>query len=172
MKCESCNININSEFQHAISINNCPACGKNIMNTEKLANYVNLKTLLSENFNNIDYEAITNLIVANFDLKQLFKENKISTSIITVGEQEKIVVEDNPADPDAEFKAKQKADAKALLKKMRDEAYEEAIKDDWGLGEELSNDPEDVVISKNKIERTQSQENILNGTRGSFTRAQ
>jgi hypothetical protein len=73
MQCESCNVVIRPEFTHAIKNNQCPACGQGIMQQAKLASYLSLRSLLESNVNDIDAETVASLIVANFELKQLFK---------------------------------------------------------------------------------------------------
>jgi len=180
MQCDNCGVNINAEFQFAISSNNCPGCGKNIMKAEKLINFLNLKTLISNNFIDIDSERLVNLIIANFELKQLFKEERIEkinkdVEVKKQGDQIEVKEAESMEDlkkSDELHKLRQMADAKETLKKLRDEAYEGALRGAWGMEDETTNDPAVVVDMANKIERAQSQENILTGSKGAFTRSQ
>ena len=80
MKCKSCRIVIEKVFSFAIKNNQCPACGKHIMSPEKLATFTSLQELIKGNFSDVDAEKVANLVVANFELKQLFKESAVETS--------------------------------------------------------------------------------------------
>src|SRR5690242_8766379 len=74
MKCENCEVNVGQEFAFAIKNNQCPACGKSIMMPEKLASFLSLQNLLRSNFKELDVEKVASLVVANFNLSQIFKE--------------------------------------------------------------------------------------------------
>jgi len=169
MKCQNCNVAVGQQFSHAIQNNQCPACGKPIMEQVKLASYLGLKTLLHNNFPTADAEKIATLVVANFELKQLFKEE------LTDGVSEDIVVEEE-IDPDVladeESKVKQKAEAKDILQKMRQEALDEAEADHWGLGNANGLVSDDGITHEdvNRMKQNQSAENIASGARGSFSR--
>ena len=140
MKCESCNVAINSEFKHAIKNNNCPACGSGIMKQDTLSAYLSLLELLNNNISNngINTETIASLIIANFEIKQLFKEE-----LSKIDEEGIIEVEE---DPDAEYKEKQKEEVKDILKlqQMRDEALDEALTERYNVVED-----EGVLLSPN-----------------------
>jgi hypothetical protein len=47
MKCENCGAWVDPNFAFAIKNNQCPACGKEIMNREQLASYLSLVELLN-----------------------------------------------------------------------------------------------------------------------------
>ena len=78
MKCSNCKIDIAKKYSFAIKNNQCPACGKHIMQPEKLAAYTRLQELVKNNFSGVDCEKLANLVVANFELKQLFKEGNLN----------------------------------------------------------------------------------------------
>lgn len=165
MKCKSCNVKIDSSFSFAIKNNQCPACGDVIMDTARLNTFLSLRALLDSNFKNIDTEKVANLIVANFELKQLFKEE------LTSEDKEGITsLEDE--DPDSEHKETQMAEAKVLLKKMREEALDEAEADHWGLGDAngLVDAADTSVEGRMRLEQQQRADNIASGAQGSFRR--
>jgi len=163
MKCENCNTMINAKFSHAILNNECPACGKGIMQQAKLASFLSLRTLLDNNIvaNGVDTDKLASLIVANFEIKQLFKEELQELSekgIIDVSEDDEVTV-----DPDADFKESQKKEAKVVLQKLRDEVLSGAVEDRYGLIED------GLLISENdagmhEIVNKQKQENSLSNT--------
>jgi len=133
MKCESCSVQIGAEFAHAIQNNQCPACGDSIMQQVKLASYLSLRTLLANNFENIDAERIATLVVANFELRQIFKEE-----LQKVPEEGNIEVEEDDG-PDeviledgVKLEKPDKKKVQAALKKMRDETFNEAVTDQYG----------------------------------------
>ena len=171
MECQNCKIIVDRKFEFAIRSNNCPACGKYIMTPEKLATYANLKKLLSNNIKDIDTEAVASLIVANFELKQLFKEELQKSSeegIIEVTENEEIIIEE---DPDAEYKERQKKESKKILSKMRDEALGGALKDRYNIGDGeneilLEHDGTGMHEFVNKEKQIQSADLIASGLGG------
>lgn len=180
MKCENCEVNVGQEFAFAIKNNQCPACGKSIMMPEKLASFLSLQSLLRSNFKELDVERIASLVVANFNISQIFKEElpKAKTESIIKVEPEASPsltdeVSEDDVDSDEEFKKKQMAEGKAILQNMRDQVLNEAIADQWGLGNanaftEAPSIREIVDTEKKK----QSQENIVSGNRGSFRRSE
>jgi hypothetical protein len=183
MKCENCSVKVDKSFAFAIKKNQCPACGENIMDPETLGSYLTLQTLLKSSYKGIDIEGIAALIVANFELKQRFKDTAVGESI-TVSEedpepeQDEEVVEPEvvqDADPDAEFKVKQKKQAKEILKQMKEEVYEEAVRDQWGLGDDdsgiLLGEDETVAEATGRMRQEQSHRNIVTGSRGAFRRS-
>jgi len=149
------------------------------MDSKKLASYLSLQSLLENNFPEIDVEKVSNLVVANFEIKQLFKEELTSeaTGGITEEESEDVVEEEyEDVDPDVvadeEHKRRQMAESKEILKRMREEALTEATAEHWGLGEAngLINPATLSVEEKLQYEREQSTQNITSGARGSFRR--
>jgi len=184
MKCESCGVVIRPEFTHAINNNQCPACGKYIMQKAKLAAFLSLRTLLDSQIvvKGVDIDKLASLIVANFEVKQLFQEgpqpalqNESEEGIMEVSEEETVEVQEEE-DPDAEYKAKQQAEAKEILKKMRDEVLAGAVKDRYGFGDEdnILLDDENVNTHElvNRELQHQRQDMIKNGTGGSFRRSE
>lgn len=172
MKCENCGVVVSSEFSHAIKNNQCPACGKGIMQQAKLASFLSLRTLLKNNIpeKGVDSYRIASLIVANFEIKQLFKEELKKSDeggIMDVSEDDEVeVVEEVMEDPDAEFKTNQKKEAKAVLQKMRDDALGGALKDRYGLADDgLLLTEEDAGMHEivNKHKQETSLQNILMG---------
>lgn len=183
MKCDNCKVTIKPEFTYAIQNNQCPACGGSIMKQAKLASYLSLRTLLENNIvaKGVDTDALASLIVANFEIKQLFKEElqkDVEEGIIEVEEETKVIASKEPdEDPDAEYKTRQKAEAKAILQKMRDEVLEGAVKDRYGLGDEdnllLGDEEVNMYELVDKETKAQKQNVILSGGGGknSFSRS-
>src|SRR3990167_5787269 len=130
MNCDNCGSDISAEFIFAIKNNQCPACGKHIMAPERLASFVNLRELLANNFDNVDAERIASLVVANFELKQRFKEEIVKKEKQNPSEEGTIEVSEDDVDAD-ERKAKL-AEAREIgsrLKQLREEALVEAQAD-------------------------------------------
>lgn len=143
MKCGNCNISIANKFSFAIKNNQCPACGRHIMEPEKLASYNRLQELIKNNFSGIDVEKLANLVVANFELKQLFKESNVNEDVVEVedespNEVEVVEVEEEKELTDEEYdaahKSKQIEEAKKL-KRMKEEAYKDALRAQYGMGD-------------------------------------
>lgn len=170
MKCNNCKVKINATFGFAIAQNQCPACGKSIMNKEHLASYLALQTLLKDHIEINKVDKIVSMIVANFELKQIF--NDISGEDTEVIEEDVEIYED--ADPDAESKKAQLKQGKEILKKLRDEALSGALKERYGMGDEgiILND--DGTLNTFEMERKQklqdSREAITENGESSFRR--
>jgi len=138
MKCNNCKVAIEKTFSFAIKNNQCPACGRHIMAPEKLAAYISLQELIKTNFSNVDAEKVANLVVANFELKQLFKESSVDEPTQSATETETVEVsEDEMSDEeyDEVYKAKQIEDARTKLRRMKEEAYEDALRNQYGMGD-------------------------------------
>lgn len=73
MKCSNCGVEIPKEFTYAIQNNKCPSCGKAIMKQEQMAGYLSLVELIKTIVPKTKAEKIATLVIANFELKQLFK---------------------------------------------------------------------------------------------------
>lgn len=107
------------------------------MPPEQLASYNNLKKLLTD-IPNIDANLVATLVVSNFELKQ-FKTapnkdiDEVSTeeTIIEVSEDDALTDQEQ----DQIHKSKQVKEAKKKLKQMKQDAYEDALRDQYGMGE-------------------------------------
>jgi hypothetical protein len=153
MNCENCKVKIGAEFVFALKNNKCPACGESIMATEKLASFLSLQALLRANFENIDAEKVSSMVVANFHLVQIFngvgEKSTVSSQLTTVSVVHKDMTDEQR---DAEYKKKQLAKSKETLKKLRDEAMNEAIAGSWGMKPEDDENSENEVIENDKVE--------------------
>lgn len=180
MKCENCNVTIMSEFIYAISINKCPACGQSIMQKAKLAAFLSLRELLDNHIvaKDVNINKLASLIMANFEIKQLFNDNEkqIITQSSDEDEDEQSINVEEDENSDSEFKAQQLAEAKEILKKMRDEALSGAVKDRYGFGDEGSVLLDDGGTHEvvNKELQQHRQDIILSGSGGknSFHRSE
>jgi len=173
MKCESCSVQIGAEFAYAIQNNQCPACGDSIMQQARLASYLSLRTLLANNFEDIDAEKISTLIVANFELRQMFKEELQKPSEggnIEVEEDEddepdEVVLEDG-----VKLEKPNKKKTQAALQKMRDEVFNEAIADQYGTdftdSELLLTEGGADYELKNRAKQERSRKAIASGAGG------
>ena len=179
MKCENCEVNVGPEFAFAIKNNQCPACGKSIMMPEKLASFLSLQNLLRSNFKELDAERVSTLVVANFELKQIFKEELpkaknegiIKVEALTTKNTSEVTEDDVLADE--EYKKKQMAESKTILKSMRDEVLNEVIADQWGLGNANAfTEAPDIREIVDQEKKKQAQENILTGSKGAFRRTE
>lgn len=140
MLCESCKVNIDGRFEHAIRSNQCPACGNLIMSPMKLSSYLSLKELLVKHFPKVDAEGVSSLIVANFEIKQSFRneliekpEGGITTPAPVEEDDVEVEEEDEPTGPvvheGVRYEKVDKSKAQAMLQKMRDEALNDALND-------------------------------------------
>lgn len=179
MKCQHCAVPVSQIFAYSIQNNQCPACGKAIMEQAQLTNFLRLQILLENNFPDIDSGSIATLVIANFNLQQVTKTELTKPAEEGIIEEESVEVEEeesSDSDPDAESKAKQKAEAKEILKKMREEALEGAQEDrlaeEWGLGNANGIVGADGLTHEatEHMKKRQSTDNILTGARGSFRR--
>lgn len=188
MKCDSCKTVIDAKFSFAIKNNQCPACGQSIMAQDKLAAYLSLRNLFSEvNVKAMSDEDIALLVVTNFELRQKFVETvdsspEPSTEAVSVSVTEETaqVIQEEPSKEDAakssddEFKKKQQEEAKAIIKKMRDEAYEDALRENWGLanpdGEIFEPGDSSMHETVTRAKQEQQRQNIVTGSRGAFRR--
>lgn len=185
MKCESCGTLVDKKFTFALKNNQCPACGSPIMSPERLSSFQSLKELLNNGFKGVDVEGISSLIIANFDLKQRFKETILSkteekdesteSSEQKVPDKDDIVVEEQEDDG----KPKVMPGAKDMLQKLRQQALQggdfeddESDADEWGLGNANS------MVTKDDVERmmlnqkrNKSKEAFATGS-GAFSRSE
>lgn len=164
MECQNCKVMVDYKFEFAIRSNNCPACGKHIMTTEKLNIYASLKKILSTNVKDIDVDTVASLIISNFELKQVSKE-ELENGTIEVDEDREVVEED----PDAEFKVEQKKRAKDILQKMRDEALAGALDDhgyEFDVGGALIGDGAGMHEIVNKEKQINARDTVVSGSGG------
>ena len=126
MKCNSCGMDVSSDFAYALKINKCPKCGGEIL-SPRLSILGLLKTLLDEP----GAEKVTNLIVDNYGFE-----------ITVTGDEMRLVVEEKKqapmkmanqttsAEPQSSvvtaegvlLEQMDKGKAKDMLQKMREEA--------------------------------------------------
>lgn len=138
MKCSSCNIDVAKELKFCISQNKCPACGGKIVNSGSMSSFVALHDLISAFFGEtiqgdpLNPEELATRIVTNFSVNQRGTKSEVVQPVL-----------DEQAEPapdqldDEEYKKKQMAAARKALKQ---EAYEEALKAQYGMGEIEGND--------------------------------
>jgi len=189
---------VTPEFTFAIKNNQCPACGKSIMQAERLASYLSLQTLLNKSLPAADAENIANLIVANFEVRQMFKEEPkaIERGIIPVEQAGEMISEEVEEEEeaveasDAAFKQQQKKEAKEILRKMkqealgegddeqsiRDEALTEALAERLGNANGLVMGDDDTPVSaavraKMEYEKERVRQNVVSGSGGAFRRS-
>lgn len=198
MKCKNCSINIDARFQHAIRTNICPSCGKFIMDKGDLVVYIELQEIISKNFGDIDAEKLSSLLISKFDIRLPTDshedaekvEVKVEKKDKQTEEIESVVEEDPDKEYDQEYKARQMAEAKAKLDKMRNEAlreevYEDALRSqyfpeesydtdfDFGTeGDPFGNETpqERANRLKQEFERSNKHNKMLSGA-GGFTRS-
>jgi hypothetical protein len=189
MLCESCNTSIDARFAYAIKNNQCPACGQPIMSAVKLSSFLSLKELLSKHHPGIDSDAVSSLIVANFDIKQSFKndlpneEKKgIMKQKIPINEEiTEVVLEDDESGPIGPvvhdgimYEKVDKDKAKVMLQKMRDEALNDALdgRDDLVDEAEMLMSGDETLKQEYLLKRKReaSLSKIKSGT-GSFSRS-
>lgn len=139
MKCSSCDVSIDPKFKAAIKKNECPACSGSILPPEKLAAMNSLKELLDKNIvvKGVNTDALVSLIVANFDLRQLYREEKVD------GLESKSDNEDITEEPEKAKKTASKSDSGDDLATLREEIYKDAERAQFGLETQLEyGDPE------------------------------
>jgi hypothetical protein len=198
MLCESCNTSIDARFAYAIKNNQCPACGQPIMSAVKLSSFLSLKELLSKHHPGIDSDAVSSLIVANFDIKQSFKNDLPNEEKKGIMKQEEkkgivkqkipvneeiteVVLEDDESGPIGPvvhdgimYEKVDKDKAKVMLQKMRDEALNDALdgRDDLVDEAEMLMSGDETLKQEYLLKRKReaSLSKIKSGT-GSFSRS-
>lgn len=133
MKCSNCMEEIDPKFKFAIKKNLCPICGEQIMDAEKLVAFANLKTLIDSNFDGVPVEELATLIVNNFEIKQVFgnqKETKVKKEGGSIEVEENAEGAKSDKDLDEEHKKKQMKEAKAAI---RQQEYENALREQYGM---------------------------------------
>jgi len=183
MKCSECGINIPKEFVHAIRSNKCPACSKNIMKAEQLVAYSGLKELLKPLMQEEDSEKVVSLILANFELKQMFKspaatdvEKPISQAIVKAEmpvETEEDIQEPVVDEEGIRLEVIPKNKSQAMLQQMRDNALKNALDERYGVdfGDDnevlLAEDPKaNAELLKQEYKRASAQKLVSEGVGG------
>lgn len=187
MICKNCDIKISSKFIFAIKNNQCPACGGQLMEKESLAVYLNLSSLIEKHLNEEqNAEALAALILANFEVKQIFNEDLIKNSqggIISKRTSEKeadstLTEEtediDEPIVHDGiKYEKVDKKQARKMLQKLRDEALSGAY-NDMDLTDEVEMISDDGKRHEyiNRMKQQEKRSIIENGSGGkqSFSR--
>jgi DNA-directed RNA polymerase subunit RPC12/RpoP len=169
MKCGSCSVEIKPEFSHARKVNVCPSCGNQIMAPERVELFNTLKELVSAAYADLDLTGPVCLDFGELEVKPMPKHEPQAQK------QTKQAEEALDPDSDESYKRNQMANAKDELKRLREEAYTEAMASQWGMdvGEEMvssGTNPGQVLIDqKQQIAR----DRIVNGSGGknSFRRS-
>lgn len=130
MKCSSCKSDIDEKFKFAIKKNICPVCGESIMDADKLVAFTNLKNMLEANWDGLPVEQIATMVIANFELKQIFKKGETKETVMDVEEPTPKPKSDK--DFDEEHKRYQMEEAR---KKIREEEYANALRNQYGMGD-------------------------------------
>jgi hypothetical protein len=159
MKCINCGIEVSKEFKAALTANKCPGCGKRIIESGNLSAFVPLCELLA-GFKSMrteggglyedDIEALATLIISTFNVA--IKGGKTQPEPEVEGE-----------DPDAAYKARQMAEGKKTLKQLRDDAYNDALRGQFGM--ESVEKVDKVAVGEMMLEekRQASLNKMLNG---------
>lgn len=69
MKCISCNADVPPQWVHAINVNQCPGCGKEIMNEDTKTLLVELREAMSKMPN--DPEGLAGWLISNYNLSKI-----------------------------------------------------------------------------------------------------
>ena len=139
MRCSSCSIEVSKEMKYCMSANKCPACGKRIIESNSMACFVPVCELLTSELGKIDLavegsiESLAATIITKFDVLP-------AGSMPTVFKADKVAVESGIDPDDVEVRAAQIASGKKTLEQMREQAYNEAVGQQWGL--EVTDEPE------------------------------
>jgi len=200
MNCSNCGVEISKEFIFAFSSNQCPACGKSIMNPDQSVAYLYLRELLKTALTEEDMEKISTLIMANFDLKKISipgafapayvaptpdqdgpgtntpsePEKNMEPINVTEEVQESVITEDG-----VKLEVLDKKKTQDVLQRMRDEALAGAIDERYGVELEdedvlLSEDPKaNAELLKKRQKQIDARRTISSGSGGknSFSRS-
>jgi len=134
-----------------------------------MASFASLKGLLTVSLGELGADKVASVVVANFDIKQRFKDLPSTDEVITLTEDEAL---EDP-DPDAEHKKDQLAASKKILLKIHQDALDDDADfdfdaDEYGLGN--ANTLLDADAMKAHIKRQKTMDNFTNGG-GAFTRS-
>ena len=161
------------------------------MDKDNLIAYMGLQEIIEKHSPDIDKEKLAGLIVANFEVKQLFNKGPdVETGVAkdkseNIEQAETVVEEDPDVAYDKEYKERQMTEAKSKLVAMREEAYGDAMRAqyfpednpdvDFNLdseGDPFGNETTEEMANRLKQEynRDQKHNKMLSGA-GGFTRS-
>ena len=175
MICASCGITISKEMKFCISSNRCGACGNKIVNSGSMSSFVALHDLISSFLEEtkqgdpINAEELATRIVTTFAVNPKGAKQEIAQTTANLSELAPGQLEDE------EYKKRQMAAAREALKQ---EAYEDALRGQYGMGEadsdesifpsgladgEIVNPIVQANALKQKFKREQSLQNMESG---------
>ena len=167
MKCFSCKVEVNSKFKFALTQNKCPACGDSIFSEQGLADYNFLKTLIEPLVNVNSLEKIIGVITDNFELTK--KAIKVKSN-----DEQVELIDDVIVDEDEEYKINQMREARVIgdkLKKLREDAFNDALIDEFGLGNANGAlTREEVAKIANEQKQQEALSKVVSGGDGVFRR--
>jgi DNA-directed RNA polymerase subunit RPC12/RpoP len=150
MKCGSCSVEIKPEFTYARKSNICPSCGNQIMPPERVELFNKLKELVGPAFATLDLSGPVCLDFGELDIYPMPAKVKVKQSAVEVDE-----------DDDGETRSissnRVSSGGQKSLQDLRKEAYDDAIRDQWGLNEP---DAGQLLIES---KQEQARENMLTG---------
>jgi hypothetical protein len=173
MKCNSCGIEVSSDFSYAIKINKCPACGQDILSAKD-----SILNLLGHLFDNEGAVKIACLIMDNFSFEISCVDNNTKLTVLerkmknAVKEKENenegpVVTEDG-----IRLEKFDKNASKDILQKMRDEVLNNAVEDRYGIGMGdggiVLADPQGRAEASIAIKQEKARMAVLEGSGGKF----
>lgn len=137
MKCSSCGVEINKIFALAYKRNECPSCGNKIVASGNPGAFVQLCSFLSEKIEKLSQSED----VGETEIESLAADliNEFNIRLKTD------VAEETAFNANAASPSSSALSEKEKLRKLRDEAYNDAIREQWGMSGEVNLDEADVL---------------------------
>lgn len=201
MNCISCGSSVPSNFKYAIMKNECPCCGKCLLDEESLALIESIENTI-KNSVNVREETAHNLavvLISEYEIsanKIMSKKSTPKEEIIIPPKTEEVVVSEKIAPPSIIKQESNVVKAPEVPDNIsdaeREKIMEEAVKERYNIVEQSNvvdfddfgelDDPggigsmfseeSDSILERERIKRLSKQQNILNGGgKGAFRRS-
>lgn len=184
MKCKNCGIEIDVKFKHSLTNNQCPACGKDIMDKIDLDTFLTAKQIL-DNMKVIGAEEIILSLMSVFE----FHTKKGSLGVVGIVEktQEPLVEKEKPSKQEVNVVASEKnIESIDISQKQTDPQLEKMRLDhlrklqtsmldnnsDIDVEENTEDPPEKAIVEEYiRTKQQNSTQKIQSGSGGAFRRS-
>lgn len=189
MKCISCGAEVPSTFKHSIMKNECPCCGKCLLDEESLALIENIENTIKSGaaVREETAHSLAIMLIAEYEINmrkdnvKIIKDDKVvekpkqAVKSSSISEEDEKNIIKTPEIPEGISEAEREKIMEQALKErydfVGDDNFDVGELDDPGeSGSMFSN--EDSILEKERIARLSKQQNILNGGgKGAFRRS-
>jgi DNA-directed RNA polymerase subunit RPC12/RpoP len=156
MKCGSCSVEIKPEFTYARKVNVCPSCGNQIMPPERVELFNKLKELVSAAYSDLDLTGPVCLDFTEFEVRIMPVKTKQTKT------DSDVEVSEDEVETRSISSGKSGSSAPRSLHDLRKEAYEDALREQFGMLDDNGNANPVQLLIEDKQE--QARENMLSGS--------